>query len=155
MGITPNGIINFIFYNLYFVMSLQEILSILFPYLSSMRKMKQYLSIDLIFPKNWEFPNQYIEKAQVVQNDKYTGEGLFLSFVCEVEKNMDNTLEVVFEIINHNIEREEKEKLLKAKVLELKEVFKNTSLNDLQHLRIEFPEPDPIQEYLSDEEDEI
>jgi hypothetical protein len=136
-------------------MNLQEILSFLFPYLSSLRKMKQYLSIDLIFPKTWEFPNQYIEKAQVVQNDKYTGEGVFLSFVCEIEKNLDNTLEVVFEIINHNIEREEKERLLKAKVLELKEVFKNSSLRDLHNLRIEFPEPDAIAEYLNDEEDEI
>lgn len=117
--------------------------------------MKQYLSIDLIFPKTWEFPNQFIEKAQVVQNDKYNGEGVFLSFVCEVEKNLENTLEVVFEIINHNIEREEKERLLKAKVLELKEVFKNTSLKDLHNLRIEFPEPDAIGEYLNDEEDEI
>jgi hypothetical protein len=137
-------------------MTLQEIISILFPYLSSIRKMKNYLSIDLIFPKGWEFPNQYIEKSQVVQNEKYTGEGIFLSFVCEVEKNMDNTLEVIFEIINHNIEREEKERLLKAKVLELKEVFKNTSLKDLHNLRIEFPEPDAIEEYLNDdEEDEV
>jgi len=136
-------------------MNLQEILSFLFPYLSSLRKMKQYLSIDLIFPKTWEFPNQYIEKAQVVQNDKYTGEGVFLSFVCEIEKNLDNTLEVVFEIINHNIEREEKERLLKAKVLELKEVFKNASLKDLHNLKIELLEPDPIDDYLNDEEDEI
>ena len=117
--------------------------------------MKQYLSIDLIFPKSWEFPNQYIEKAQVVQNDKYTGEGVFLSFVCEIEKNLDNTLEVVFEIINHNIEREEKERLLKAKVIELKEVFKNASLKELHNLKIELLEQDPIDDYLNDEEDEI
>jgi hypothetical protein len=136
-------------------MNLQEILSFLFPYLSSLRKMKQYLSIDLIFPKSWEFPNQYIEKAQVVQNDKYTGEGVFLSFVCEIEKNLDNTLEVVFEIINHNIEREEKERLLKAKVIELKEVFKNASLKELHNLKIELLEQDPIDDYLNDEEDEI
>lgn len=133
-------------------MSLQEILSLLFPYLSAMRKMKQYLSIDLIFPKTWEFPNEYIEKASVVQNDKYSGEGVFLSFVCEVEKNMDRTIEVIFQIISYNLEREEKEKLLKIKLLELREVFKNGKLNDLQNLKIHLPEPDPVQEFLSDEE---
>lgn len=133
-------------------MSLQEILSLLFPYLSAMRKMKQYLSIDLIFPKTWEFPNEYIEKASVVQNDKYGGEGVFLSFVCEVEKNMDKTIEVIFQIISYNLEREEKEKLLKIKLLELREVFKNGKLNDLQNLKIHLPEPDPVQEFLSDEE---
>ena len=136
-------------------MSLQEILSLLFPYLSAMRKMKQYLSIDLIFPKTWEFPNEYIEKASVVQNDKYTGEGVLLSFVCEVEKNMDRTVEVIFQIISYNLEREEKEKLLKIKLLELREVFKNGKLNDLQNLKIHLPEPDPVQEFLSDEEYEV
>jgi hypothetical protein len=114
--------------------------------------MKQYLSIDLIFPKTWEFPNEYIEKASVVQNDKYSGEGVFLSFVCEVEKNMDKTIEVIFQIISYNLEREEKEKLLKIKLLELREVFKNGKLNDLQNLKIHLPEPDPVQEFLSDEE---
>jgi hypothetical protein len=133
-------------------MSLQEVISLLFPYLSAMRKMKQYLSIDLIFPKTWEFPNEYIEKASVVQNDKYGGEGVFLSFVCEVEKNMDRTIEVIFQIISYNLEREEKEKLLKIKLLELREVFKNAKLNDLQNLKIHLPEPDPVQEFLSDEE---
>jgi hypothetical protein len=133
-------------------MSLQEVISLLFPYLSAMRKMKQYLSIDLIFPKTWEFPNEYIEKASVVQNDKYGGEGVFLSFVCEVEKNMDRTIEVIFQIISYNLEREEKEKLLKIKLLELREVFKNGKLNDLQNLKIHLPEPDPVQEFLSDEE---
>jgi len=133
-------------------MSLQEILSLLFPYLSAMRKMKQYLSIDLIFPKTWEFPNEYIEKTSVVQNDKYNGEGVFLSFVCEVEKNMDRTVEVIFQIISYNLEREEKEKLLKIKLLELREVFKNGKLNDLKNLKIHLPEPDPVQEFLSDEE---
>jgi hypothetical protein len=133
-------------------MSLQEVISLLFPYLSAMRKMKQYLSIDLIFPKTWEFPNEYIEKASVVQNDKYSGEGVFLSFVCEVEKNMDRTIEVIFQIISYNLEREEKEKLLKIKLLELREVFKNAKLNDLQNLKIHLPEPDPVQEFLSDEE---
>jgi hypothetical protein len=133
-------------------MSLQEVISLLFPYLSEMRKMKQYLSIDLIFPKTWEFPNEYIEKASVVQNDKYSGEGVFLSFVCEVEKNMDRTIEVIFQIISYNLEREEKEKLLKIKLLELREVFKNGKLNDLQNLKIHLPEPDPVQEFLSDEE---
>jgi len=34
----------------------------------------------------------------------------------------------------------------------LREVFKNGKLNDLQNLKIHLPEPDPVQEFLSDEE---
>jgi hypothetical protein len=135
-------------------MTIQEILTVLFPYLSQMRKVEKYLSIDLIFPPNWEFPNQFIEKVQVVQNDKYKGPGTFLSFVCEIEVSMNTTLEIVFEIINHNLEREEKERLLKQKVVELKRLFEQTNLSDLKQLQINLPEPDPIKEMI-DEEHEV
>jgi hypothetical protein len=50
---------------------------------------------------------------------------------------------------------QEKERLLKAKVIELKEVFKNASLKELHNLKIELLEQDPIDDYLNDEEDEI
>ena len=134
-------------------MSIQEILTVLFPYLSQMRKVEKYLSIDLIFLQGWEFPNEFIEKVQVVQNDKYTGPGTFLSFVCQVEETMIKTLEIVFEIINHNLEREEKERLLKQKVVELKKLFEHSNLSDLKHLQINIPEPDPIKQMLDDDDE--
>jgi hypothetical protein len=133
-------------------MTFQEILAVLFPYLSSVRKVEKYISIDLIFPSPWDFPNELIEKVQVVQNDKHKGSGTFLSFVTQVDNNLNHTLEIIFEIINHNLEREEKEKLLRQKVVELKQLFESSNLSELKNLQINFPESDPIKEMIDDDE---
>ena len=62
-------------------------------------------------------------------------------------------VEVIAELINHNLEREEKERLLRAKVSELKEIFEHTSLNDLRGLKINLdaPEEDELEDLLQDE----
>lgn len=134
-------------------MTLQELLQYLFPYFHGMRKLKTYISLELIFPKTWEFPNEIISKAQVEQNDKYTGEGYFLVFVSQVNGDINSMIEVIAELINHNLEREEKEKLLRAKVSELKEIFRQASLNDLKGLRINIdtPDEDDLEDLLQDE----
>jgi hypothetical protein len=49
------------------------------------------------------------------------------------------------------LEKEEKERLLKSKVIELKEIFKNASLEDLKTLKFDFEEYDDIDELLEDE----
>lgn len=115
-------------------MTLQELLQYLFPYFHGMRKLKNYISLELIFPKNWEFPNDIISKAQVEQNDKFNGEGYFLVFVSQPNDEFNNMIEVIAELINHNLEREEKERLFKTKVSELKKLFGSTKLEQLKHL---------------------
>jgi hypothetical protein len=133
-------------------MNIEDIITALFPYLSSFRKIKTYLSIDLIFPQNWEFPNELINQVQAVQNEKYTGQGSFISFACELSSMM-STLTIIFEIINHNLAREEKEKLLREKVSELKQLFEKQTLSDLKNLTIRIPESDPIEDLIEHEED--
>lgn len=113
------------------------------------------MSIDLIFPKNWEFPNEIIQKCQVVQNEKHQGEGYFLSFVSKLDEDLENLIDVIEELINHNLEREEKERLLKVKVGELKELFKHSTLNDLRGLSIILEndeDEDEIEKLLENEE---
>jgi hypothetical protein len=134
-------------------MNFQEVLQFLFPYLHGIRKLNQYLSVELIFPKTWEFPQSIIEKAQVEQNEKYSGEGYHLIFVAEVshDTKVDEMLDVIADLITHNLEKEEKERLLKSKVIELKEIFKNASLEDLKTLKFDFEEYDDIDELLEDE----
>ena len=134
-------------------MNFQEVIQFLFPYLHGIRKLNQYLSVELIFPKTWEFPQSIIEKAQVEQNEKYSGEGYHLIFVAEVSHNtkVDEMLDVIANLITHNLEKEEKERLLKSKVIELKEIFKNASLEDLKTLKFDFEEYDDIDELLEDE----
>ena len=138
-------------------MNFTDVITYLFPYLQSFRRLKDFISIDLIFPKNWEFPNEIIQKCQVVQNEKHPGEGIYLSFVSKPNAELESLIEVIEELINHNLEREEKERLLRVKVTELKELFKHSTLNDLKGLSIVLEneaeeEHDDVEKLLEDEE---
>jgi len=137
-------------------MTFQEVLQYLFPYFHGIRKLKNYISVELIFPKTWEFPTDIISKAQVEQNEKYSGEGYFLIFVSQINDEFNNMIEVISELISHNLEREEKERLLRAKVSELKELFKHSSLNDLKGLKINIdsPDEDDLEDLLHDEHEQ-
>lgn len=136
-------------------MTFQEVLQYLFPYFHGIRKLKTYVSVELIFPKTWEFPNDILQKTQVEQNEKYTGEGYFLVFVSQLNDDFNHMIEVIAELINHNLEREEKERLLKSKVMELKEIFKSSSLDELKGLKInlEHDEIDEVTHLLRDEQE--
>ncbi len=138
-------------------MNFTDVITYLFPYLQSFRRLKDFISIDLIFPKNWDFPNEIIQKCQVVQNDKHQGEGINLSFVSKPNAELERLIEVIEELINHNLEREEKERLLRVKVTELKELFKHSTLSDLKGLSIVIEneseeEHDDVEKLLEDEE---
>ena len=136
-------------------MTFQEVLQYLFPYFHGIRKLKNYVSVELIFPKTWDFPNEILQKAQVEQNEKYSGEGYFLIFVSQLTDDFNHMVEVIAELINHNLEREEKERLLKAKVMELKEIFKASSLDELKGLKInlEHDDMDDVDHLLKDEQE--
>lgn len=109
----------------------------------------------MIFPKTWEFPNNILEKVQVEQNENFKGEGYSLIFVTEVqEPKMNILLETIADLITHNLERIEKETILREKVTELKEIFKSKSLEEIKTIQITFPEFDEIDDLL-DEEEEI
>jgi len=136
-------------------MNFTDVITYLFPYLQSFRRLKDYLSVDLIFPKNWDFPNEIIQKCQVVQNEKHQGDGINLSFVSKLDNKLESLIDVIEELINHNLEREEKERLLRLKVSELKELFKNSTLNDLKGLSIVLDneeDEDSVEKLLEDEE---
>ncbi len=146
----------FLFYNIHFIMNFTELLSYLFPYMSGIRKVKQYVSIDLVFPTGWTFPTEIVEKTNVVQNENYKGSGTFLSFVAEPDEKLEQTIETIFELIGYNLERQEKEKLLKNKIQELKQIFESSKLNELQNLKFELPyDDDDLLNSLEDEQEEV
>jgi hypothetical protein len=137
-------------------MNFTELLSYLFPYMSGIRKVKQYVSIDLVFPTGWTFPTEIVEKTNVVQNENYKGSGTFLSFVAEPDEKLEQTIETIFELIGYNLERQEKEKLLKNKIQELKQIFESSKLNELQNLKFELPyDDDDLLNSLEDEQEEV
>ena len=118
-------------------MNFIELLNYLQPYFRSVRKIKQFFSSDLLFPQTWKFPNEIIEKLNVVQDEKYTGTGIAMSFLLDLTTEQEESqLEKIFELISYNLELEEKTRLLKEKTEHLKQIFENNSLDDLQNLVI-------------------
>ena len=119
-------------------MSLYKEFSTLFPYLQSVRKLKNYLSFDVQFPESWRLPKKYVEEDKVMEQECSTPGHRLISFVSEiteggVEKNSQN----IQSIIKYNLEREEKEKLFEDKVKELKDMFDKQNLQSLQSLKFQ------------------
>ncbi len=118
-------------------MNFIELLNYLQPYFRSVRKIKQFFSIDLLFPQTWKFPNEILEKLNAVQDEKYIGTGIAMSFLLDLTTEQEESqLEKIFELISYNLELEEKTRLLKEKTEHLKQIFESNSLDDLQNLVI-------------------
>lgn len=119
-------------------MALYKELNILFPYLQTVRKLKDYLSFDVEFPKTWKLPKKYVNEGMTIEN-KPTNDGFRnISFVCELnEESVDDLKLNISAIIAHNKEREEKERLFELKVNELKTIFDKSDLDNLQSLKFE------------------
>jgi hypothetical protein len=134
-------------------MSLYTEFSTLFPYLQSVRKLKNYLSFDLSIPISWKLPKKYVDEEKIMEQDSKVDGYRLISFVTEisedaVEKNTEN----IQNIIKYNLEREEKDKLFQTKVSELKTIFEKQSLVKLKNLSFEI-RVEKIE--LEDEEESI
>lgn len=135
-------------------MSLYKEFSSLFPYLQSVRKLKNYLSFDVSFPESWKLPKKYVEEDKILQQESpVQGEKLF-SFVSEFnEQEVEKIVDNIKSIIKYNLEREEKERLFQSKVDELKNVFEKQSLTNLKNLKFDIKSTQTLE--LEDNEDEL
>jgi hypothetical protein len=123
-------------------MSLFKEFNILFPYLQSVRKMKNYLSFDIEFPNTWKLPKKFVDEKSVVENDPTNVGVRFFSFVTQFnEQSVENQISNIKNIIAYNKEREEKDRLFQQKIDELKHIFEKQKLNDLQGLKFEINNP--------------
>lgn len=123
----------------------------IFQYLVSVRKLQSYLTIDIEFPTHWKIPKRYVQEDKIVENDKINDNYRFFSFVSEFdEKNLNNVVSNIKNIVSYNKEIEMKEKLLKSKIDELKKIFESEKLDNLQSLKFEI-----FQEKLGDGEEII
>jgi hypothetical protein len=119
-------------------MSLYKEFSTLLPYIQSVRKLKNYLSFDVSFPKTWKLPKKYIEEDKILEQESTIIDNRFFSFVSEItEEGVENTSKNIQNIIKYNLEREEKEKLFQNKVDELKNIFEKQNLKNLKSLQFE------------------
>ena len=123
-------------------MSMFQEFNILFPYLQSVRKLKNYLSFDIEFPDSWKLPKKFVDEKSVMENKTTTPNTRLFSFVTEFnETSVDSQITNIKNIISYNKEREEKDRLFQQKIDELKHIFEKQKLNDLQGLKFEIKTP--------------
>jgi hypothetical protein len=118
-------------------MSLFKEIENIVDYCSSIRKLKTYLSFDMIFPSNWTVLKSQIDETKTVFN-KTNDDSKHISFVSEInEESMAETISSIEKVISYNKEKEEKERLFKEKVNELKNIFEKGGLEDLKNLKFD------------------
>jgi hypothetical protein len=109
-------------------------------YLNSVRILQTYITFDMIFPTSWVMLKKLPEGVEILQNNDKEGR-LITSFVCENKLSLVDSIEVsIDKIIKTNIEREEKERLFKLKVQELKSIFETENLENLKGLKFDVEE---------------
>jgi hypothetical protein len=122
-------------------MSLYKELSPFVEYLHSIRKLKTYLSFDMLFPSKWSIPKSIVEEGQIVAFEAESQAFKGISFVTATnETDVSKTLTRIAKIIKLNKEKELKEKLFKDTVDQLKTTFEKTDLDKLKNLYFDFDE---------------
>jgi len=136
-------------------MSLYKEFSTLLPYLQSVRKIKNYLSFDISFPKTWKIPKKYVEEDKIMeQASQVQGERL-ISYVTEITEDGVQKAHInIKNIIKYNLEREEKDRLFESKVEELKQIFEKQNLDKLKGLQFDIVEKS-TKIKLEDDEEQI
>lgn len=109
-------------------------------YLKMVRVLNTHVSYDLLFSNKWVLPRNMGKGIEVVKNGT-EGDKISLSFVCPINEVSVNQIEgVIDNIVKSNLEREEKDKLFRNKVHELKGIFEKETLEDLKNLKFDVDE---------------
>jgi len=109
-------------------------------YLNSVRILQTYITFDMIFPTSWVMLKKLPEGVEILQNNDKEGR-VITSFVCENKLSLIDSIEMsIDKIVKTNIEREEKERLFKLKVQELKSIFETENLENLKGLKFDVEE---------------
>ena len=110
---------------------IQEKLNNLRPFVTGIRFIKNLPVVDLIIKDGWDiFESDIVTYKPSSSNINY-----FMVFPKNPEDSIDVVLEHVEHIIEVNIEKEQKLGLLRAKIEELKVLFTNKPLSELERLK--------------------
>jgi hypothetical protein len=120
-------------------------------YIQSVRKLKNYLVIDIQIPKEWKILKKYANEESVVENQSKDSTKRNLSFASEFSEDSVNLImSNIKNLIKFNKELEEKEKLFNLKVNELKVIFEKQNLENLQELKFDI-EPKSLKLNIDEE----
>lgn len=126
-------------------MSFYKEIEIIIEYTNSIRKLDNYLSFDVLFPKTWAILKSQVDETKTVfhKNDE---NGKLVSFLSEIdEPSVTNTIQRIEKIINYNKEKEEKQRLFDEKVKELKNLFEKETLDELKNLKFDIDESEQLE----------
>lgn len=105
-------------------------------YFSKISKLGNYLSFEFNFPTSWEIDGTILSqhKHEFKKGEKFQSLSIWTEF-----KDTDIFLmeETVSKIITYNKEIEEKERLFKEKVKELRSLFLESDLDSLKKIKFE------------------
>jgi len=137
-------------------MSLYKEFSALLPYLQSVRKLKNYLSFDVSFPKTWKIPKKFVEEDKIIEQQSQINDYRLFSYVTEINESAVETIQTnIINIIKYNLEREEKERLFETKVEELKKIFEKQNLDKLKSLHFDIDESIKNKKVTFEDEEQI
>jgi hypothetical protein len=93
------------------------------------------------FSNTWSILKEHTKEIEVIKNSSQEENKVVVSFVTPYDEDGINKIEnSVNSIIKYNIEKEEKEKLFRSKVQELKNIFENKKLDSLKSLKFDINE---------------
>ena len=128
-------------------MSFYTELSPFVEYLHSIRKLKNYLSFDMVFPSKWSLPKSLVDEGQIVGFESENQNLKGISFVSSIDDSeVSKNIVKIAKIIKLNKEKELKERLFKETVEQLKNTFEKTDLDKLKNLNFYFEEEDETPE---------
>ena len=107
------------------------------PYFHSIKEAKGQAALYILIPAKWKFSMNDSENIHVKQQDGNETQNLvsIISKIRTGEDTYENIFNTAKSIIKYNVEQEEKEKLFKEKMDELKEIFMNADLDKLKHIK--------------------
>lgn len=131
--------------------SIQKTLESLQPYVIGIRYLKGIPIVDVVYKEGWAV----VETKNISKVKGDEGMNYYMVYSETDGIGLDDLLEDVKKTITHNLDREKKHDLLRAKINELKEIFKRTPLAKLSNLKFSFKEDDLIPSLTDFDLDEV
>lgn len=116
-----------------------DIIKSLRPYFFSLREIKDNVSLDLKLPSSWKYEKVVAtyKSLQVKVQDK-NDKDVLVSFVSTATQlGYDTTFKCANEVVEKNLEEEQKRELFDKKVREMREMFESLGLDELQRLKFD------------------